>query len=166
MTAWHQRFVVAGLILILAGFVFGLSFGVSVNHEARLVAHDAYESVFERIAEQGGDAKWRDLEQRITAQSIAHRRAADVHGHSINIGILLIMLGFLMPVSGEARGSDNGLLLVLIVSAGVYPAGLFLQFLTLTAVGEVVSALGAIGLIGSLAALYLRFSRAVDSLNA
>jgi hypothetical protein len=76
--------------LILGGFIFSLIFSWSVDHQARLVAHDAYEPVFEQIARNGGDDSWRILEEEISRVSIAHRRAADVHGHSINMGILLI----------------------------------------------------------------------------
>ena len=165
MNAWHHRLILTGLALVLAGFVFGLVFTWSVDHEARLVAHDAYGQVFEEAARSGSTGEWRNVEQEATARSVAHRRAADTHGHSINMGILLILVGLLAPLFAD-RGAANGrLLLVLAVSSVVYPVGLSLQFLTLTLAGEVVSAAGAIGAIGALTALLVRFWKAVDHLG-
>lgn len=163
MTRWSRRFVLAGLVLMTAGFVFGLLFSLWVGHEARLVAHDAYRPVFELIASEGAGAEWQSLEAGISTRSVAHRRAADVHGHGINTGVLLILLGLLMPVLGEIRGRRAAVLPVLAASAFVYPLGLFLQYLTFTVAGEIVTALGAVGMIVALAALYLRFARGLDS---
>jgi hypothetical protein len=165
MTGWHRRFVIVGLILILGGFIFSLIFSWSVDHQARLVAHDAYQPVFEQIARNGGDDSWRILEEEISRVSIAHRRAADVHGHSINMGILLILLGLLAPLVNQADSGNNRILLSLVLSSVVYPAGLVLQFLTLTVAGEAVSVIGAAGAILALAALYLRAWKAVDTIG-
>jgi hypothetical protein len=165
MIAWSRRFIVAGLVLIAAGFVFGLLFSLSVDHEARLVAHDAYRPVFELIARDGSGADWQPVEEAVSTRSVAHRRAADVHGHCINLGILLILLGLLLPAAGEVRGPRTALLPALAASAFVYPLGLFLQYLTFKAAGEIVSALGAIGVIAACAGLYLQISRGVDALQ-
>ena len=161
---WQRRMTLAGLMLILAGFVFGLVFSWSVGHEARLVAHDSYQPVFEAIADDGSQAEWRALEQGITERSIAHRRAADTHGHSVNMGILLILVGLLAPLFAD-RGSTR-LLLALAVAAVVYPIGLSLQFFGLTTAGEFVSAAGAIGAIVALGALLVRSWKAIDELEA
>jgi hypothetical protein len=163
---WQRRMILAGLLLILAGFVFGLCFSSSVGHEARLVAHDSYQPVFEAIADDGSQAEWRALERGITERSIAHRRAADTHGHSVNMGILLILVGLLAPLFAERAGAHRPLLLVLAVSAVVYPIGLSLQFFRLTTAGEIVSAAGAIGAIAALGALLIRFWKAVDTLES
>ncbi|MEX2124807.1 MAG: hypothetical protein WD795_13010 [Woeseia sp.] len=165
MTRWSRRLIGVGLLLILAGFVFALLFGWSTGHQARLVAHDAYQPLFEQIAGTGGgDGEWRAVEEEISRNSITQRRAADVHGHSINMGILLILIGLLSSVVNRNGGIDNRLLFSLAVTAVVYPAGLFLQFLGLKLAGEVVSAIGAAGAVATLAVLYWRFSRAVDNL--
>jgi hypothetical protein len=166
MTGWHWRLVIVGLMLILGGFIFSLIFSWSVDHQARLVAHDAYQTVFEQIARNDGDESWRILEEEISRVSVAHRRAADVHGHSINMGILLILLGLLAPLLSQADSGNSRVLLLLALSSVVYPAGLLLQFLTLTVAGEVVSAIGAAGAILALAALYVRVWKAVDMIGA
>lgn len=161
MKDWHQRLTIVGLLLILAGFAFALLFSWSVGHQPRLVAHDAYQPVFEAIA---GGGEWRELEEEITASSVTHRRAADVHGHSINMGILLILIGLFAPLASANGDRDYRLLAGMAAAAVVYPAGLFLQFLGLKLAGEVVSAIGAASAVAVLAALGLRLSRAVDRL--
>lgn len=158
--SWHLQLVVAGLLLILAGFVFAQLFAWYAGHEPRLVAHDAYEAVFEEIA-RGGE--WHAIEAAISSNSVSQRRAADVHGHSINMGILLILVGLFAPLVGVA-GKQNRWFLALTVAAVVYPAGLFLQFLGLGIAGEVVSAIGAVGAIGALAVLLVRIARAIDAI--
>lgn len=162
MTNWHRRLATVGLLLILAGFVFALLFTWAAGHEARLVAHDAYQPVFERIARAGGsDGEWRALEKEISRNSIAHRRAADVHGHSVNMGVLLILIALLAPLASR---NDGRLLLAAAVAAVVYPVGLLLQFFELRLAGEVVSAIGAAGAVAAIAWLCFRLSRAVDNL--
>lgn len=165
MTSWTLRIAVTGLSLILAGFLFGLAFSWAVDHEARLVAHDAYRPVFEQIANSGNGDAWPAMERRISERSVAHRRAADTHGHSVNMGILLVLFGLLAPIFADRSGSNGRLLLLLGISAVVYPIGLSLQFFMLTLVGEIVSAAGAIGAIAALVALLIRFWKAVDRLE-
>lgn len=165
MTLWFHRFVVAGIVLILAGFAFGLFFGWSVGHETRLAAYEAYQPVFETVANQGENAKWQAMENRISARSVQHRRAADVHGHSINMGILLIIVGLLLPVLTNVGGRAVAALPALIAAAFVYPFGLSLQFMGFTTAGEAVSALGAVVAIVALGTIYVLFSRTVNSLH-
>lgn len=162
MRSWHTRLVATGLLLILAGFAFALLFGWSVGHQARLVAHDAYRPVFEQLAGgDGSEVEWRELEKRISRHSVTHRRAADVHGHSINMGILLILIGLFAPLVGNG---GSRALFVLTAAAVIYPVGLFLQFLGVHRIAEMISATGAAGVVAALAFLYWRISRSVDAL--
>jgi hypothetical protein len=71
----------------------------------------------------------------------------------------------LAPLVNQADSGNNRILLSLVLSSVVYPAGLVLQFLTLTVAGEAVSAIGAAGAILALAALYLRAWKAVDTIG-
>lgn len=163
MTSWGRRFVLSGLVLIAAGFLFALVFTLSLDHEARLVAHDAYRPVFELIAGQGESAEWQPLEEAISARSKAHRRAVDVHGHAINMGVLLVLIGLLMPLMSETAGRHAAPLAALIASAFLYPLGLMLQLFRFVTAGEILAAIGAIGAIGALAVLFLALVRRLDS---
>jgi hypothetical protein len=167
MNAWPRRLTLMGLLLIFTGFVFALFFSWSVDHQPRLVSHDAYQPLFEAIISGGNGANehWREIEDEISRNSVLQRRAADVHGHSVNMGILMILVGLLAPLATRNMGAaDYRLLLAMAVTSVVYPVGLFLQFLGLNPGGEVVSAIGAAGAVTTLAMLYLRLSKAVDSL--
>ncbi|MEJ8569680.1 hypothetical protein [Elongatibacter sediminis] len=169
MTAWTQRMVLAGLVLILLGFVFALVHSLSYGHQARLVAHDAYRPVFEEIAATGDETSWQETEAEITAVSVAQRRAADTHGHAVNMGILVILIGLLTPLFERARSGDGGAPrgagIAFALFAGLYPVGLFLQYLRLTTAGEIVAAIGAVGAIACLAWLFLKLRKAVDGLD-
>lgn len=168
MTNWQTRLVLAGLILVFAGFVFGLVFSLAVDHQPRLVAHDAYEPVFVQIGAGVAEESWQPSVAAISRVSIAHRRATDVHGHATNMGIVLMLIGLLAPVLVAAKSQwttiDRGLLSGLAVSSVVYPLGLFLQFLRFITAGEIVAALGAVGAIVCLAGLYVRLWKGVDRL--
>ena len=178
MTNWQTRLVLTGLILVFAGFLFGLAFSLSVDHQPRLVAHEAYEPVFEQIGTGVSEEMWRGTAAAISQVSIAHRRAAAVHGHLTNMGIVLMLVGLLAPLLAMARdraqeagaaggkegGAGSALLAGLVASAIVYPMGLFLQFLRFTLAGEIVAALGAVGVITCLAGFYLRLCKGVDRL--
>lgn len=166
MTPSPLRMIITGLSLTLAGLLFGLGFSWSVEHEARLVAHDAYQPVFVQIGGNGDGDGWRARAREITKRSVAHRRAADTHGHGVNMGILLILVGLLTPLFADQSSINRRLLLLLGVSAVVYPIGLFLQFFAFTLAGEIVSAAGATGTIAALAALLVRFWKAIDRLAA
>ena len=164
MTGRSKLLVVTGLALILGGFLFGFGFSYAVDHQARLVAYDDYQPVFELIGREGTAADWQDLQSRINGRSVAHRRAADVHTHSVNMGILLILLGLLSPVLAKRESSRDRWLLGLVAAGCIYPAGLLLQFVGLTRAGEIVAAAGAALAIVTLVALYLGISRAIDGL--
>lgn len=170
MNALTQRTVLAGLVLILLGFLFALAHSLAYGHQARLAAHDAYRPVFEEIAASGNEADWRKTQAAITAISVAHRRAADTHGHAVNMGILVILIGLLTPLFERARSDDvgtpRGAGIAFVLFAGLYPVGLFLQYLRLTTAGEAVAAVGAVGAIACLAWLFLKLVNAVDRLGA
>jgi len=106
--------------------------------------------LFEAIVSggNGGSERWREIEDEISRNSVLHRRAADVHGHSVNMGILVMLVGLLAPlVTRNTGAADYRLLLAMAVTSVVYPGGLFLQFLGLNPAGELVSAIGAAGAV-------------------
>ncbi len=85
--------------------------------------------------------------------------------HSINMGVLLILVGLLVPLLARAEGSGMPLLAGFVVAACLYPAGLLLIALKLTFVGEIVAALGAGLAIAVFALLFLKFSAALKSIT-
>lgn len=158
-----KRFVVAGLILILAGFLFGLVFSYLVDHRSRLVTNDAYQPVFELISEAAEDADWQALQKKINSASRIYARAIDVHTHSINLGILVMLMGLLYPLFSGGRHFGRALATGFILAAWLYPAGLMLQMFQFTLFGEVAAAVGAGLAIGTFALLLVGIWRGLES---
>ncbi len=164
MDRYQKPVVIAGLALIVAGLLFGLAFAYAMDHQARLVAADAYQPVFELLGENTA-TDWRGLQDKINAQSLTHASAITFHAHSINMGVLLIIVGLLVPLLARGQGSGAALVVGFVVAACLYPAGLLLIALKLTFVGEVVAALGAGLVIAVFALLFLKFSAALKTIS-
>lgn len=164
MDRYQKPVVIAGLALIVAGLLFGLVFAYVVDHQARLVAADAYQPVFQLLGENPA-TDWRGLQEKINAQSLTHASAITFHAHSINMGVLLILIGLLVPLLGRAQGSGAALVVGFVVAACLYPAGLLLIALKVKFLGEVVAALGAGLAIAVLALLFLKFSAALKTIS-
>lgn len=162
MNGPSRLLLLAGLLLILAGFLFGIGFSLAVDHQARLVAYDDYGPVFASL----GDAEVapNEVDAGADQRSVAHRRAMDVHTHSVNLGILLLLIGVLSPLLSSAGTARPRGLLWLAGAAWLYPAGLLLQFLGSVRAGEIVAAIGAAVIIVAFAVIFYRISRAVNAL--
>ena len=156
--------MLAGLALVVAGLAFALSVSYFVDHEARLVAYDAYQPTFETVMLDTVDSEWQTELAQANRISVTHRRAADVHTHSVNMGILLILIGLLAPLLSRLKKLSPRVLWAMISSAWIYPLGLLLQFAGLTQVGEAVAALGGALAIAALIWLFRNLSRALDTI--
>lgn len=156
--------MLAGLALVVAGLAFALGVSYFVDHEARLVAYDAYQPTFETVMQDTIDSEWQAELAQANRISVTHRRAADVHTHSVNMGMLLILIGLLAPLLSRVKKQSTRVLWVMISSAWIYPLGLLLQFAGLTQVGEAVAALGAALAIAALVWLFRILSRALDTI--
>ena len=153
----------AGLALILVGFLLGLAINYFTDHRARLVSKDAYEPVFVLISEKGTDVDWHELQKEINASNRFNAHAIGVHTHSINMGILLLLVGLLFPLFHTGQRSDP-VLSGIVIAAWTYPIGLMLQMLNFIKLGEIIAALGACLVIGIFVLVFIRVSRALDSI--
>jgi hypothetical protein len=111
------------------------------------------------------DSEWQAELAQANRISVTHRRAADVHTHSVNMGILLILIGLLAPLLSRLKKQSPRVLWAMISSAWIYPLGLLLQFAGLTQAGEALAALGAALAIASLVWLFRNLFRALDTIN-
>ncbi len=156
--------MLAGLALVVAGLAFALSVSYFVDHEARLVAYDAYQATFEAVMLDTIDSEWQAELAQANRISVTHRRAADVHTHSVTMGILLILIGLLARLLSRLKKQSPRALWAMISFAWIYPLGLLLQFAGLTQVGEAVAAFGAALAITALIWLFRNLSRALDTI--
>lgn len=156
---------IAGLVLILAGLLFGLGHTYYVNHGTRLVSNDSYEPVFSMISDRHMTVAWQELQQEIHSINRLNARAIDVHTHSINMGILVLMLGLMFPLLITGRPSDIPLLLGFVTATWIYPIGLTLQMFELNIAGEIIAALGACLATVIFILVFFRVSKSLDSIS-
>lgn len=161
MTKPARIAMLAGLALVVAGLVFGLVAGIFAENEARLVTYDAYRPTFLAVMQDASSGEWQAALERANQRSMSQRRAATVHTHSVNMGMLLILVALLAPLLAQLRTTRPSLLWAMITAAWVYPLGLLLKYAGLVPWGEALAALGAGLAIAVLAWLYLGVSRAL-----
>lgn len=164
MNALSRNVLLAGLALVVAGLVFGFVFGFYADHEARLVAYDAYEPTFEAVMRKETASAWQAELEQANIASRTQRYAATVHTHGVNMGMLLILVGLLTPLLGQLLRQSRLLLWAIGSAAWIYPLGLLLKFAGLTRSGEAMAALGAALAIAAMLWLLVSISRALDSL--
>ena len=163
MDRYQKPVVIAGLALIVGGLLFGFVFAYIMDHQARLVAADAYQPVFELLGADVTD-DWRALQEQVNARSLTQASAITFHAHSINMGVLLILVGLLVPLLARAQGAGAGLVIGFVVAACLYPVGLLLIALNATLLGEIVAAVGAGFAIATFALLFLKFSASLKTI--
>lgn len=155
----------AGLAIIICGMLFALAFSHFVEHRTKLLTMDKYESVFELISDQSTNANWQKLQKKVNLNSLFYTNANDVHAHSINMGILVILVALLYPlihITRPARRSDITVLVGFVIAALTYPAGLLLKMFHINLPGEILAALGACLSIGIFAFIFIRISNALE----
>lgn len=165
MNPLSRNVVLGGLGLVVAGLVFALVVSFYLDRETRLVAYDAYRPAFSAVAQDRDDVLWRAELALANQTSLAHRRAAAVHTHSVNMGILLILIGLLAPLLGRLGKQSTWLISATIGAAWIYPSGLLLKFAGLIAWGEALAGIGAALAIAAMLLLFTNLSRAVDSVT-
>lgn len=154
--------MLAGLALVIAGLVFGLVAGLYAGNEARLATYDAYQPTFLAVMQDASGGEWQAALEKANQRSMAQRRAATVHTHGVNMGMLLILVGLLAPLLAQLKSPRPLLLWAMIAAAWIYPLGLLLKFAGKVPWGEALAALGAALAIGVLAWLFLNVSRALE----
>ena len=159
MESKQKLMLYLGLILILSGLLFGLWFTYSVDHNTNITTKDSYEEVFLMLAEK--NPQWEPLVDKINLQSEINRRAIDTHTHSINMGLLAILIALLYPFF---RGSKLPLSIGFVLAAWIYPIGMAMQMLQWKFAGEIVAALGAGAAVVIFAIIFWRVKNNIDAL--
>lgn len=165
MNPLSRNVILGGLALVVTGLAFALVVSYFLDHEARLVAYDAYRPAFTAVAHDQGDSVWQEELALANQASLTHRRAAAVHTHSVNMGILLILIGLLTPLLGRLGKQPPWLLWAIIGSAWMYPSGLLLKFAGLIGWGEALAGVGATLAIAGIISLFTQLSRAIDTVS-
>lgn len=141
----QKKFVVTGIGLIALGFVYGFGYTLIVDHAALLVLKDNFGSVFVQVAQEieSGAVTTGAVGNldHLLDSSVRYRRAIGAHTHAINLGLLIILFGFLFALVEGKKGRFSAVLFAF--GAFFYPFGLALQAMGWVLAGEFFSVLGS-----------------------
>ena len=162
----QKQVVVTGLLLIAAGFLFGLVMTFAADHQTRLLVNDSYSEVFVLLSRDGSSNESKAIQDEADRKALSYSRAVGFHTHSINMGILVILGGLLLPLVG-AHGRRRTLTIYgFVFAACLYPIGLLLTLFGLELVGEIAAAAGAILAIATFAVIWLGISQALSGVKS
>lgn len=142
----QRRVVVGGLILILAGFIYGGVYTVLVDRTSLLQIKDSYSSVFLIVAEKSEAKNAADILLQLGQLQdlrVRYTRAIGAHVHAINLGLVVILAGLLLPLTRLTPDKGRWLATLFLGGGAIYPIGLSLQAGGYLFVGEVFAVLGS-----------------------
>lgn len=155
MQELQVRLILAGLLIILVGFFYGLVYVFVVNHDPLLQLKDNYEPAFTQLTQQLKseqiDKNILDTVDTISEKSTRFRRAIGAHTHSINLGLLLILLALLFNTAFANSTYKSYIATFMGLGVISYPLGLGLQAAGLILIGEGFALLGAVVVITCIA---------------
>ena len=163
MERLQKQVVAAGLVLILAGLLFGLVMTYAADHQARLVVNDSYSEVFVLLSRDGPSDESKAIQYEVDRKALSYSRAVGFHTHSINMGLLVILAGLLLPLVGTEGRRKNLTVSGFVLAACLYPIGLLLTLSGFELIGEIVAAAGATLAIATFAVIWIGISRTLQS---
>ena len=98
--------------------------------------------------------------------SIEQRRAAAVHTHTINVGLLMILVGIFLPLLTQPGALHARQPAAMVVSGVLYCTGLVLQYGGAVLAGEILAGVGAVSLIATFGWVSLTLIRVTDALQS
>lgn len=150
------RLILTGLIVILAGFLYGMVYTVAVDHVPRLTLHDDYGSSFGKLAENNSATSASDEIAQVRDRSVKVQRAIGAHTHAIYLGLVIIILGLLFNVALAETRYKSQVANALCAGVILYPLGLALQASGLVLAGEGLALLGSITVIACVSLFLFR----------
>ena len=160
MEKFQLRLLITGLILILAGFLYGMVHTISVEHSPRLQLREDYKVAFTQAAEEGLNAQSSETTMNsiasVNARSVEYQRAIGAHTHAIYLGLMLIILGLILNFALDDFRYKSHIAISLAAGAAIYPLGLALQAGGLILAGEAFALLGSVTVIGCIGLIVLK----------
>lgn len=147
-----QRILAAGaLALMLAGSAGGLVHGLLVEHETLLGLREHHQPAFEQAARGNMDVA-RTYLQRAIDGNYRHVRVIDAHTHVIKLASLALLLAFLLPLLPLAESVRRIAAAAFLCGTVLFPGGVLLQIWVPGLPFQAMAALGAVLVIGAMAA--------------
>ena len=142
MTSANTTYIVGGLVLVLAGLIFGVYYAIFDEHQTLVAMGMAFaQSFFE--AAGGNETGVAENIEILRANSYEYMREVSVHAHIIELGTLALIV----PLFSHRIGWDDGrkLLIARLFIAGslVFCLGVFSQIFVLSVLTQALAVIGS-----------------------
>jgi hypothetical protein len=157
MKSPEKALLAGGMLLLVAGLLFGAVYGYLAQHETLLVLRESYRTLLTASAAGDQPAVQAALE-RARRMNYVYVRAVDVHTHLIKMASVVLLIGLLYPFVALSERARRALAALFLAGAWLFPAGVFAEIFVSGLVPQALAAAGAAaaiaGLAGIVAGLY------------
>ena len=143
-----------GLLLLVAGLLFGAGYGYVVQHQTLLVLRESYRDLLASSA--AGDAAGAQAAlAQAQRMNYAYVRAVDVHTHMIKLASVVLLVGLMYPLVALSDTARRRLAILFLAGSWLFPAGVFTEIFSHRLLPQALAAGGALLVVASLAGIVL-----------
>ena len=150
MKSPEKTLLTGGILLLVAGLLFGAIYGYLVEHQTLLVLRESYRTLITASAEGDQPAAQAALELA-RRMNYLYVRAVDVHTHLIKLASVVLLVGMVYPFVALSERARRALAALFLGGAWLFPAGVFGEIFLSGIVPQALAAAGATAAIAGLA---------------
>jgi hypothetical protein len=142
MTSANKTYIVGGLVLVLAGLIFGVYYAIFDEHQTLVAMGTAFaQSFFE--AAGGNETGVAENIETFRANSYEYMREVSVHAHIIELGTLALIVPLFSHRIGWSDGRKLLIARLFIAGSLVFCLGVFSQIFVLSVLTEALAVIGS-----------------------
>jgi hypothetical protein len=158
MSAPRKLLIAGGTVLALLGMLYGLHYAVFVEHQILDRMGGSLATAFVSAAERHLPESRSALEGYAAAK-YDYVRQVDLHGHSIGLAMLMIVLGVVFDGLAFGERARFAIALAMLIGSIMFPLGVILQTARMAPLGSALAIAGAALVIVALGATAVGFMR-------
>jgi len=152
MNSPEKTLLTGGMLLLVAGLLFGAVYGYLVQHETLLVLRESYRTLLAASAAGDQSATQAALE-RARRMNYVYVRAVDVHTHLIKMASVVLLIGLVYPMVAFSERARRALAALFLAGAWLFPLGVFAEIFWQGLLPQMLAAAGASAAIAALAGI-------------
>ncbi|HSA93319.1 MAG TPA: hypothetical protein VLE48_09940 [Terriglobales bacterium] len=143
-----------GMLLLVAGLLFGAAYGYLVEHQPLLVLRESYRDLLASSA-AGDVAGAQAALTQAQRMNYAYVRAVDVHTHTLKLANVILLVGLFYPMVALSEVMRRRLAILFVAASWLFPAGVFAEIFSPGILPQALAAAGAALAVASLAGIVL-----------